>query len=51
MSENQWKTAFGAVAAVAAFVLSQSDVVVPAWAKLFLGGLIVALAVINPDRG
>ena len=50
MSDNQWKIVFAAVAAVAAFVLSQSDVTVVPIVKVALGALIVALSVINPNR-
>jgi hypothetical protein len=48
LTENQWKTLLGAVAAVCGFLLTQSDVTVPPLLKVTLGAVIVALAVINP---
>lgn len=51
MSETQWKTAFAAVAAIAAFLLAQADIELLPIAKVALGALLVALAAINPDRG
>ena len=51
MTTTQWKTLFGATSAVCAFVLAQPDVAVPPVVKLILGCIIVALSVINPDRG
>ena len=50
MSDNLWKSLFGAVAAVCAFVLAQPDVTVAPLVKLALGAVIVALSVINPNR-
>lgn len=50
MSDNMWRTIFGATAAVAGFLLTQNDVVIPPWAKVALGAVIVALAVVNPQR-
>lgn len=45
MTVTQWRTLFGIVAAVCAFLLTQSDVVMPPWAKLILGAISVAVAV------
>ena len=50
MSDNQFKTLLAAVAAVCAFILAQPDVTVPPLVKVALGGVIVALAVVNPNR-
>ena len=50
MTNNQWRTLFGAVAAVASFSLTQSDVVIPPILKFALGAILVGLAVINPQR-
>lgn len=50
MTDNQWKTVFAVVAAVCSFVLAQPDVAVPPIAKVVLGAIIVALAVVNPNR-
>lgn len=49
MTETQWKTLFGAIAAVCSFLLVQTDVVVPPVAKVILGCVLVALAVVNPS--
>ena len=50
MTETQWKTLFGAVAAVCTFLLAQPDVTIPPIGKLVLGCILVALAVINPSQ-
>lgn len=50
MSDNQWRTLFIVVAAVASFLLTQSDVVIGPVVKVGLGALLVALAAINPAR-
>jgi hypothetical protein len=36
-------------AAVCSFLLVQPDVILPPWAKVIVGAVIVALAVINPQ--
>lgn len=51
LSNIQWQTIFGAVAAVCAFLLAQPDVALDPIVKVVLGAVIVALAVINPKRG
>lgn len=50
MTDAQWKTLFAAVSAVCAFLLAQPDVAIPPIVKVALGAVIVALAVINPNR-
>ena len=50
MTNNQWRTLFGAVAAISSYALTQSDVVIPPLVKFALGAILVALAVINPQR-
>lgn len=50
MTDTQWKTIFGAVAAVCAFLLAQQDVTLLPVTKVALGAIIVALSVINPNR-
>jgi len=50
VTETQWKTVFGVVAAVAAFLLAQTDIALVPIAKVALGATIVALATLNPDR-
>lgn len=49
ITENQIKLIMGAVAAVAAFLLAQPDVALEPWARVALGAVIVALAVLNPQ--
>jgi hypothetical protein len=50
LTTNQWRTAFGALAALASFLLVQTDIIVPPFAKVVLGGLLVVLAAVNPVR-
>lgn len=50
MTNSMWRALFGAIAAVASFSLTQSDVVIPPTVKFTLGAVLVALAVINPQR-
>ena len=50
MTDNMWRTLFGAIAGVASFALTQSDVVIPPLVKFALGAVLVALAVMNPQR-
>jgi len=49
ISENQIRVLLAAIAAVCAFLLVQPDVVLPPWAKVIVGAIIVALAVLNPQ--
>lgn len=49
LSTTQLRTIFAGVAAVCAFLLSQTDVVVPPLVKLGLGAVVVFLAVVNPQ--
>lgn len=51
MTDNMWRTLFGVVAAVCAFLLAQPDVPLEPVAKVALGAIIVALSVVNPSRG
>ena len=48
ISENQVRIFLAAIAAVCSFLLVQPDVVLPPWAKVIVGAVIVALAVVNP---
>ena len=50
MTDNVWKTIFGVTAAVASFLLTQGDLTVAPVAKVILGAILVALAVVNPSR-
>lgn len=50
MTDNVWQTLAGVAAAVAAFLLTQNDVTVEPIAKVVLGAILVALAVVNPKR-
>lgn len=50
ITDNQWKTIFGAIAAVVVFLLAQEDVPLEPIIKVILGAVAVALAVINPNR-
>jgi uncharacterized membrane-anchored protein len=49
ITETQIRVVLAAIAAVCAFLLVQPDVVLPPWAKVIVGAVIVALAVINPQ--
>jgi hypothetical protein len=50
MTNGRWRTLFGVLAAVVAYLLIQTDVPLEPWAKVVLGALSVALAVIKaPD--
>lgn len=51
MTENRWRTLFGVVAAVCAFLLIQSDVPLEGWTKVLVGAVSVAVAVIAPPKG
>jgi len=51
LTDTQWKTLLGAIAAVCAFLLAQQDVTIEPLGKVILGAIIVALAVVNPNRG
>jgi hypothetical protein len=46
---NGVRLLMGAVAAVCAFLLVQTDVALDPWVNLVCGAIIVALAVINPS--
>lgn len=48
VSENQARVAIAVAAAVVAYLLAQPDVVLPPIAKVILGAVSVALAVVNP---
>ena len=50
MTDNRWRVLFGTAAAVVAFLLVQTDVPLDPIAKVTLGAIAVALAVINPNR-
>lgn len=50
MTNAQWKMLFGAAAAVVAFLLVQTDVALDPVARVALGCVAVALAVVNPNR-
>lgn len=50
MSTNGWRTLFGTVAAVCAFLLAQPDVTLPPWAKVLVGAIAVAVAVVQPPQ-
>ena len=50
MTNNQWRTLFAAVATFSSYALAQPDVVIPPLLKFAFGGVIVILAVINPQR-
>ena len=50
MTNTYWKLIFGAVAAVAAYLLVQQDVILEPAIKAALGAVTVALAVLNPNR-
>jgi hypothetical protein len=47
---NGWRTIFGVVAAVCSFLLIQTDQPIEGWAKVIIGAVSVALAVISPDQ-
>lgn len=48
MTRGQWQTLFGVAAAVVAFLLVQTDVMLPPLIKVALGATNVALAVLRP---
>ncbi len=50
MTNFYWKTIFGAAAAVVAFLLVQDDLLFDPIARVVLGAIAVALAVLNPER-
>lgn len=50
MSEKQWQTVLAVAAAVVAFLLTQPDIVLSPAAKVALGAVSVALAVLSPTR-
>lgn len=45
-----WRTLFGVIAAVCAFLLIQTDQPMEGWAKVLVGAVAVAVAVIQPPR-
>ena len=50
MTNTQIRSIIGIATAVVAYLLAQPDVALPPYAKVFLGAVAVALAVINvPD--
>jgi hypothetical protein len=49
LSTLQIKSILAGIAAVAAFLVAQPDVVLPPIVKVAFGGLIVFLAVVNPE--
>ena len=50
MTEKQFQAVFGVAAAVCAFLLAQQDVPLDPIAKVVLGAIAVALAVVNPGK-
>lgn len=50
MTNTQWRVLFGAVGAVCAFLLAQTDLPLEPIARVALGAIVTALAVINPNR-
>lgn len=50
MSTNAWRVLFGAIGAVVAFLLVQTDLPLDPIVRVTLGAISVVLAVINPDR-
>ena len=49
ITETQIRLVFAAIAAVCAFLLLQPDVLLSPPIKVFIGAIIVALAVLNPQ--
>ncbi|HSW43831.1 MAG TPA: hypothetical protein VLM76_15140 [Patescibacteria group bacterium] len=49
ITETRVKLVLGAIAAVAAFLLVQTDVALEPAVRVALGAVIVALAVLNPE--
>lgn len=50
MSNTAWRIVFGATSAVCAFLLAQTDLPLEPIARVTLGAIVTALAVINPNR-
>lgn len=48
LGPNAWRTIFGVVAAIDAYLLIQTDVIFDPIAKVVLGAIAVGLAVLNP---
>lgn len=46
----QWQTALGIIAAVCAYLLIQTDVVLEGWAKVLVASVSVAVAVLRPGK-
>lgn len=50
MPSSAWRTLYGVVAAVCAFLLIQTDAPLEGWAKVLVGAVAVAVAVIQPPQ-
>lgn len=47
---NVWRTVYGVIAAVCSFLLIQTDAPLEGWAKVAVGAIVVAVAVIQPPQ-
>lgn len=46
-----WRTCFGVIAAVGSYLLIQTEAPLEGWAKVAVGAVMVAVAVIQPPKG